>query len=80
MYFVYIIKSLNVLRYYIGSTENIDRRLSDHNSGKVNATKAYKPWELVYTEEYSSEDKAIKREKYFKSAAGRRLIKKILRK
>ena len=50
MYFVYIIKSLVVIRYYIGSTENLDRRLSAHNLGKVKSTKAYKPWELVYTE------------------------------
>jgi putative endonuclease len=78
MYFVYIIKSLIVLRYYIGSTENVDRRLSDHNSGKVKSTKAYKPWEIVYLERFDIKSYALKREKQIKSYKSGNAFKKLL--
>lgn len=65
---------------YVGFTNSLERRIKEDNLGKSKFTNIYKPWELVYKEEYSSEEEAIKREKYFKSAAGRRLIHKILRK
>jgi len=78
MYFVYIIKSLIVTRYYIGSTEDLDRRLSDHNSGKVKSTKAYKPWKLVYTESFDTKSDAIKRERQIKSYKSGSAFKKLL--
>ena len=78
MNFVYIIKSLIVLRYYIGSTENVDRRLSDHNSGKVKSTKAYKPWEIVYLERFDIKSYALKREKQIKSYKSGNAFKKLL--
>jgi putative endonuclease len=78
MYLVYIIKSLKVLRYYIGSTENVDRRLSDHNSGKVKSTKAFKSWELVYSERFDTKSDAIKRERQIKSYKSGNAFKKLL--
>ena len=78
MYFVYILKSLKVLRYYIGSSENVARRLSDHNSGKVKSTKAYKPWEVVYLEKFNIESDALKREKQIKSYKSGNAFKKLL--
>ena len=78
MYFVYILKSLTVLRYYIGSSENVARRLSDHNSGKVKSTKAYQPWEVVYLEKFNIESDALKREKQIKSYKSGNAFKKLL--
>ena len=78
MYFVYIIKSLIVIRYYIGSTENVDRRLSDHNLGKVKSTKAYKPWEIVNTERFDTKSDALKREKQIKSYKSGNAFKKLI--
>lgn len=75
---VYILKSKFKEVTYVGFTNSLERRIKEHNLGKSKFTNIYKPWELVYKEEYSSEDEAIKREKYFKSAAGRILIHKIL--
>jgi len=40
---VYILQSFKNFRYYIGSTNNIERRLNQHNSGLVKATKFLKP-------------------------------------
>jgi putative endonuclease len=78
MYFVYIIKSLNIKRYYIGSTENVEKRLLSHNSGKVKSTKAYKPWLIVYTERFDIKSDALKREKKIKSYKSGIAFKKLL--
>ena len=48
-YFVYIIYSEGFDIYYIGFTENINRRIAQHNSGFEYYTKRYKPWKLVLT-------------------------------
>ena len=71
-YFIYIIYSESFDRYYVGLSKDIDSRLKTHNSGKVKSTKAFKPWILVHTEQFETRIEARKREKYFKSSAGRR--------
>lgn len=75
---VYILRSLSVEKTYVGSTDNLTRRLAEHNAGKSTFTKTFLPWKLVYQEECDSLRNARKREKYFKTAAGRRVLKKLL--
>lgn len=77
MFTVYILKSAVVVKSYVGVTDNIERRLKEHNSGKSYYTKKYTPWNVVYTEKFELFSEARKREKYFKSASGRRQLKKI---
>jgi putative endonuclease len=77
MYFVYILKSENHFKSYVGHTDNIDRRLKEHNDGKSIYTKMYKPWKLIYKEEFNNINDAIKREKYYKSHSGRIKLKRI---
>ncbi|MFD2516500.1 GIY-YIG nuclease family protein [Salinimicrobium flavum] len=79
MYYVYVIYSSNFDEYYIGMTDALNRRLEEHNNGKNRSTKAYRPWEMVYNESLDSRELARKREKYLKSAAGRRWRKKFIR-
>jgi putative endonuclease len=74
-FFAYVIKSVNQNYIYKGHCENINDRLKQHNSGTTQSIKKYIPFELVYSEEFLTRDEAIKREKYFKSAAGRRFLK-----
>lgn len=62
MYALYILKSLKDEELYIGSTNNLKRRLIEHNEGKVFSTKSRKPFHLVYCELYKSEFDARKRE------------------
>jgi len=62
MYIVYVIKSEKDSRLYVGFTENIERRLKEHNSGKTKSTKGYVPWNLVHTEEVTERSLARKRE------------------
>ena len=66
MYFIYVIKSLKNKRYYIGSTNNLKRRLEEHNSGKSKYTRLTKPFRLIYKEEYKTLKEARKREYYLK--------------
>ncbi|MCL4377576.1 MAG: GIY-YIG nuclease family protein [Actinobacteria bacterium] len=75
MYFVYVLRSLKDNKRYIGFTDNLERRLTEHNSGKVKSTKNRKPLELIYHEEYTDKFEAMNREKFFKSGRGREFLK-----
>ena len=75
MFFVYVIRSKSTGRLYKGQTQNLQARLKAHNAGKTKSTKYGVPWELVYYEDLLTRDEALKRERYFKSAAGRRFLK-----
>lgn len=69
-YYVYLLKSLKVNRYYIGQSEDVSERLGEHNRGGVQSTKAYRPWQIHDVEEYNTRREAIEREHYLKSPAG----------
>ena len=71
-------KSEKVDKTYVRMTNDIERRLKEHNSGKSIYTKKYISWKLVYEEELTNRNEAREKEKYFKSASGRRRIKSIL--
>lgn len=66
MHYVYIIKSLKTGKLYIGYTNNLRRRLSEHNTGQSRATKSSTPHKLVYYEAYNARFDAIKREAQLK--------------
>jgi len=78
MYTVYILKSINKKRYYIGCTKDVKRRLKEHNEGKTRSTKGHAPWRIVYTEEYDTSSEAFKREKEIKSYKSGIKLKKLL--
>ena len=75
MFFAYVIKSLNNDYYYKGHCEDLEERLKQHNSGMTESIRPYIPFVLVYEEKFETRVEAIKREKYFKSSAGRRYLK-----
>jgi len=77
-YYVYILKSINFEKTYIGFTDNLERRLTQHNKGYNVFSKRFMPWKIIYTEIYNTQVNALEREKYLKSAAGRRWMKKYL--
>lgn len=62
MYYLYILKSKKDEQLYVGSTNDLRRRLSEHNSGKVQSTMSRRPFELRYYEAYTSEGDARGRE------------------
>lgn len=62
MYYVYVIQSEVFHTLYFGITADLDSRLKDHNSGKVQSTRFRKPWRYVYIEGYRSKADAEDRE------------------
>ena len=78
MFYAYVLKSVKHEYYYKGHCQNLETRLTQHNSGMTTSIKPFMPFKIVYSEQFETELEAINREKYFKTAAGRRFLKKIL--
>ena len=74
-YYVYILKSTLHERRYIGSTENLEKRLALHNKGKVRSSKAYRPYIIIYKEEFNTRSEALKQEMFFKTLDGYNYLK-----
>ena len=77
MYHVYILYSSIIDKYYVGYTNNIRRRLYEHNRKKRKYTDVGIPWDLVYLETFEDKKDAIKREKYIKSRKSKKYIKSL---
>lgn len=75
MYYVYVIKSKECDFYYKGFCSNLEIRLKQHNSGMTKSIKKFLPFEIKYFEICDNLQDAVKKEKYWKSAAGRRYLK-----
>ena len=78
MFIVYIIYSTNFDQYYVGHTQNIEDRLSRHNSGRSLSTKKGKPWNLVYTETFETRSEAMLREKAIKKMKSRTYLEQLI--
>ena len=75
MYDVYVIVSLSRKYIYVGFTANLNKRLTQHQSGWSRATAPYRPFKLLFTEKYPTQPQAREREKYLKSGIGKEWIK-----
>jgi len=78
MYYVYAITSLTRNYIYVGMSNNVQRRLHEHNSGKNKTTRPYRPFVLFYKEQFDTRTEARHKEKYLKSGIGKEYLKKIL--
>ena len=76
MYYCYVLQSISKTEYfYKGFCKDLNIRLKEHNSGKTKSNKAYLPFKIVYFETFSNIEDALKTEKYWKTAAGRRYLR-----
>ncbi len=76
MKYVYILQSLvHAEHFYTGITDDLDARLSKHNSGAVTHTSKYRPWRLKSYVAFADEHRAFAFEKYLKSGSGRAFAK-----
>jgi putative endonuclease len=66
MYYVYLLQSEKDMEYYVGQTNDIKKRLSEHNAGLVRATKHRRPLRLIGYEAYDSRNEARWREHQLK--------------
>ena len=79
MYYVYILKSTLKKYYYTGCTDDLRERFDKHQKGKVQSTKPYIPFELVYYEACRDKIDAYQREKYLKTRLGKNYLRKRLK-
>jgi len=79
MFYVYILRSLKDRQFYVGYTDNLQRRISSHTAGKISSTRFRRPLELIYYEASHKQSDALRREKYLKSTYGKRYIKNRIR-
>lgn len=82
-FYVYVVHSIISNKTYIGQTDDLSKRIRQHNDPANTFslfTKRYKgPWRLIHSEEFRSRAEAVARENYFKSGSGRRYLAKVLR-
>ncbi len=79
MDYVYVLYSEKLNKRYIGSTQDIARRLREHNFGKSEFTKIGIPWTLIYQESYQTNQEARRRELFLKSGIVRKFLDQILK-
>ena len=77
---LYVLLSEKDNRTYVGSTNDFEKRLALHNSGRVTSTKHRIQFKTLFTEEFETIQEAKKRELYYKSGAGRRKLKQFFEK
>ena len=75
MYYIYVLQSIKDGKFYTGFTDNLERRIKEHNRGDEPSTKPRMPFELVYFEWCINKKDAIAREKYLKTGKGKRFLK-----
>ena len=78
-FYTYVLQSLKDLNFYVGYTNNLIKRIDDHNMGKVLSTKNRLPLKLIYWEGFLNQQDATRREKYLKTSWGKRFIKNRLK-
>jgi len=78
MYSVYILYSKSFDRYYVGYTNNIERRIAEYNRKKGKFTDAGIPWELIYFESYPTKKEAREREEFIKSRKSKAYITELI--
>lgn len=79
MYYVYLIQSINYPEQrYVGFTEDLKRRLTDHNSGMSLHTKKYMPWKIITYLAFSDKYAALEFEEYLKKGSGHAFANKHL--
>jgi putative endonuclease len=79
MFYVYVLESLKDEKFYTGFTEDIKRRIDEHNSGENISTARRRPLKLVYYEAFCDKNDALRRERYFKSTKGKTTLRQMLR-
>ncbi|MNG24057.1 GIY-YIG nuclease superfamily protein [compost metagenome] len=78
MYFTYIIYSVTLNKYYVGSCQNVEERLKDHLNSRSKYTKVAKDWELKYFETFQTRSEAYQRELQIKKMKSRKYIENLI--
>ncbi len=76
---VYVLQSQSTGRYYVGHTENLQKRIFEHNNGRTNSIRNRGPWALVYSEEYATRPEASHRERQMKRMKSHAWLERLVR-
>ncbi len=77
-YYVYILESETSGSYYVGSSENPEKRLQFHNTLEKGFTSRYRPWRIIFKKEYESKMEALGSERKIKSWKNRKMIERVI--
>jgi putative endonuclease len=77
MYHVYILLSETNTRTYTGVADDVNKRLAEHNAGRVKSSRPYRPYKIIYTESFETLKEAHQKERFYKSTTGRRRLKEM---
>mgnify|MGYP003529316686 len=78
-FYVYCLYSKFHEKLYIGQTNDLEKRLKQHEAGRVYSTRTYRPYILIHFEEFIDRNSAVKREKELKTSQGRRFLRSIIK-
>ena len=78
MHYIYILLNEAKTRTYTGVTDDVENRLKEHNDGRVKSSRPYRPYRVIYSEEFETLIEARQKEKFYKSTTGRRRLKEML--
>ena len=77
-FFIYILQSEKDGSYYIGYSEDLEKRIKDHNCERARYTRHKIPWKLVYQEKFDTKTEAIKRERFLKKQQNRDFYQRLI--
>jgi putative endonuclease len=77
MYYVYIFLNETNTKTYTGIADDVNKRLSEHNAGRVRSSRPYRPYKIIHTESFETIKEARQKERFCKSTTGRRRLKKM---
>lgn len=78
MYYLYILLNEAGTRTYTGVSNNVAKRLTEHNEGRVKSARPYRPYRVIHMDAFLTLSDARKKERFYKSTTGRRRLKDIL--
>jgi len=79
MYYLYILFNKAETRTYVGVASDVNKRLEEHNAGRVKSSRPYLPYKIVHIESFETLSSARQKEKFYKSTTGRRKLREILK-
>ncbi len=75
IYYTYILYSANISRFYVGYTENLEKRFNEHNLGKSKFTRRAKDWKMIKFFKFDNKSDAISLECTIKKRGCERFLK-----
>lgn len=79
LWYVYVLRGARDGQFYVGSTNDVQRRMAEHFAGRNRSTARRLPVKLIYFEAHLSKSDALRREAYFKTTKGKVTLRQVLR-